>query len=59
MQPLLANLYYRVITNRLLRWVKVHDERTAFQKGEGTIDQSFLLRLIISIIKYKKKTLYI
>ena len=59
MQPLLANLYDRVITNRLLRWVKVHDEQTAFQKGKGTIDQIFLLRLIISLIKYNKMTLYI
>ena len=59
MQPLLANLYDRVITNRLLRWVKVHDGQTAFQKGKGTIDQIFLLRLIISLIKYNKMTLYI
>ena len=56
MQPLMANLYDRIITNRLLMWVKVNPEQTAFQKGKGTMDQ---LRLIINLIKHHKMTLYI
>ena len=54
MQPLLANLYDRIICNRLLRWAKINDEQTAFQKGKGTTDQIFLLRIIISLIKATK-----
>ena len=58
-QPLLANLYDRIICNRLLSWVKVNIEQTAFQKGKSTIDQIFLLHLIISQIKESNLTLYI
>ena len=59
MQPLLANLYDRIIANRLIKWVKINPEQTTFQKGKGTLDQIFLLRLIIGLIKYNKITLYI
>ena len=59
MQPLLANLYDRILANRLIQWVKISDEQTAFQKGKGTLDQIFILRIIIALIKYKKLTLYI
>ena len=58
MQPMLANLYDRIITNRLLQWVKINPEQTAFQKGKGTMDQIVLLRLIINLIKHHKMTLY-
>ena len=47
-QPLLPNLYDRIICNRLLRWAKINDEQTAFQKGKSTIDQIFILRIIMS-----------
>ena len=56
MQALLANLYDRIITNRLHQWVKINPEQTAFQKGKGTMDQIFLLRLIINLIKHHKMT---
>ena len=59
MQPLLANLYDRILANRLLTTVKINDEQTAFQKGKSTIDQIFLLRVIISLIKVNKLTLYV
>ena len=59
MQPLLANLYDRVLANRLIQWVKINDEQTAFQKGKGTIDQIFILRVIIALMKYNKCNLYI
>ena len=59
MQPLFANLFDRILSNRLLSWVKINDEQTAFQKRKGTLDQIFILRLIIELIKYKNMTLYI
>ena len=59
MQPLFANLFDRILGNRLLSWVKINDEQTAFQKGKGTLDQIFLLRIIIALIKHKNMTLYI
>ena len=59
MQPLLANLYDRISSNRLMRWEKINNEQTAFQKGKSTIDQIFILRIIISLIKGSNLTLYI
>ena len=54
MQPLLAVLYDRILAQRLLRWVRINDEQTAFQKGKGTIDQIFMLRLLIGLAKFYK-----
>ena len=59
MQPLLSNLYDKILSNRLLLWVKISPEQTAFQKGKGTIDQIFLLRLIVGLAKYYNTPLYI
>ena len=56
MQPLFANLFDRILSNRLICWVKVNDEQTAFQKGKGTLDQIFILCIIIELIKYKNMT---
>ena len=39
--------------------MKINNEQTAFQKGKSTIDQIFMLRLIIALIKHQKQTLYI
>ena len=58
-QPMLANLYDRIICNRLIQWAKINIEQTAFQKGKGCIDQIFLLRVIISIILERGETLYV
>ena len=59
MQPLLSILYDKILSNRLLLWVKISPEQTAFQKGKGTIDQIFLLRLIVGLAKYYNTPLYI
>ena len=59
LQPLLANLYDRILSNRLLEWVKINNEQTAFQKGKGTIDHIFILRIIIALVKLNNATLYI
>ena len=58
MHPLLSNLYDKILSNRLLQWVKISPEQTAFQKGKGTIDQIFLLRLIMGLAKYYNTPLY-
>ena len=59
MLPLLAVVFDRIICNRLIKWAKINAEQTAFQAGKGTIDQLFLLRVIISLIKESGKTLYV
>ena len=59
MLPLLAVVFDRIISNRLIKWAKINFEQTAFQKGKGTIDQIFLLRVLISLVKSNGKTLYI
>ena len=59
MQPLIANLFDRILANRLIRWVKVNYEQTAFQKGKSTLDQIFILRTLIALIKSKNIVLYI
>ena len=59
MLPLLAVVFDRIICNRLIKWAKINPEQTAFQKKKGTVDQMFLLRVIISLIKANGKTLYV
>ena len=56
MQPMLANLYDRIICNRLILWAKINPEQTAFQKRKGTVDQIFILRVIISLALERKET---
>ena len=56
---ILTNLYDRIIANRLIKWSSLSYEQTAYQKGRSTIDQLFLLRLIIELAKKLHITLYI
>ena len=56
---MLANVYDRIACNRLIRWAKISYEQTAFQSGKGAMDQIFLLRTIISLMKGLGKTLYV
>ena len=49
----------RIIASRLVMWNKVSPEQTAFQKGKSTIDQIFLLHIIINLAKLCNVTLYI
>ena len=58
-QPLFAVLYDRIIGNRLISWAKICYEQTAFQKGKGTLNQIFTVRLLIALTKRYKRTLYI
>ena len=57
-QHTIANLFDRIIGKRLLGWVEINEEQTAFQKGKGTLDQIFIKRLIISLIKYNRMTIH-
>ena len=59
MLPLLAVVFDRIICNRLIKWAKINFEQTAFQTGKGTIDQIFLVRVIISLMKVSGKVLYV
>ena len=59
MLPALAVLYDRVITNRLLTWLQVHDVQTAFQKFKSTLHQLLTMRLLIELAKKENITLYI
>ena len=58
-QPLLALLYDRILENRLIAWANINYEQSAFQKGKGTLNHIFTLRLLITLVKRYKKTLYI
>ena len=59
MQPLFALLYDRILSLRLIAWAKVNPEQTAFQKGKGTLDQVFTLKIIIALAKRYRKTLFV
>ena len=59
MQNLLSLVYDRIIASRLILWAKIHPEQTAFQKGKSTLDQIFLLRTIIALIRQANMSLYI
>ena len=59
LQPLIATLYDRILNNRLQLWANFSPEQSAFQKGKGTLDQIFLLRTVISLVKHSKAPLFI
>ena len=59
MLPALGVLYDRIISNRLEKWIYVHDEQTGFEKGKSTVTQIFTMRIIISIARKSKTALYI
>ena len=59
MQSLLSLLYDRIIAKRLLNWARIHPEQSAFQKGKSTLNQIFLIRIIISLVKRENITLFI
>ena len=59
MLPTLGVLYDRILYGRLEKWINVHDEQTGFQKGKSTTHQIFTIRLLITLAKYMKITLYI
>ena len=58
-QKLLALLYDRVIAKRLIAWAVIHAAQTAFQKGKSTLNQIFVLRVLIALIKQANLPLFI
>ena len=59
MLPALGVLYDRVITNRLTKWLSVHNVQSAFQKYKSTLHQLLAIRLLITLAKMNNITLYI
>ena len=55
----LGVLFDRIIANRLSKWIGVHDEQTAFQKGKSTILQRFTIRVLIDTARITNNTIYI
>ena len=55
----LGVLYDRIIHCRLLKWIYIHEEQTAYQKQKSTILQIFTVRLLIELAKKTKSQLYI
>ena len=58
-QPLFGLLYDRIIANRITEWASINPEQSAFQKGKGTLNHIFTLRLLIALAKRYNKPLYI
>lgn len=59
MMKSIACLYDRVINCRLLSWIRVSDEQTAYQKGKSILIHLFTMRLLIELAKSCNITLYI
>ena len=57
--PAIGALYDRIICNRLNSWIGVSEEQTAFQKKKSTLQQLFIIRLLIEICKKTGTPLYI
>lgn len=58
-QKMFANLFDRLISNRLKLWINIEEEQSAYLKGKSTLDPIFSIRLIIDIFKKKNKKLFI
>ena len=59
MLPSLSVLYDRILTARLETWLNVSEEQTGSQKGKSTLQQIFIIRILIGLVKSTKKALYI
>ena len=49
MLPAISALSDRVICNHLSSWIGVNEEQTAFQKKKSTLQQFFIIRLLIEM----------
>ena len=58
-QPLLGTLYDRILASRLTAWSSISDEQSVFQKGKGTLNRIFTLRLLIALATKYNKSLYL
>ena len=59
LKVILAKLYDTVIKNRLVRWLVIPEEQTAYQKKKGCGLHVFFVRCLTSICKKLKITLFI
>ena len=59
MLPAIGALYDRIISKRLESWIYIHNEQTGFQKGNSTLTQIFVLRVLIELARKTKSSLFI
>ena len=59
MKVLLAKLYDGILKNRLIQWLKIPFEQTAYQKKKGCELHVFFVRCLVAICKKLKITLFI
>lgn len=57
--PALANLYDRILSNRLMLWYKPHVSQAGAQRGRSCSEQVMVLRTLIDIAHKTKRKLYI
>ena len=55
----LAKVYDKMILNRLTLWSSIDECQAGAQKGRGCIEQIMCLRLLVDLVKFKKRKLYI
>ena len=58
MMQAIASIYDRVIGVRLLQWLPVSDEQTAYQRGKSTAFHVLTIRIIIELAKKLKMVVY-
>ena len=59
MMKSIACLYDRILNTRLLSWIRVSAEQTAYQVGKSILNHLFTVRLLIELAKACDVTLYI
>ena len=59
MMKSIACLYDRILNTRLLSWIRVSAEQTAYQVGKSILNHLFTVRLLIELAKACNVTLYI
>ena len=53
----IACVYGRILNTRLVSWIMVSDEQTAYQKGKSILNHLFTIRLLIELAKASNITL--
>ena len=59
LKQLLAKLYDAILKNRLVKWLKIPIEQTAYQKFKGCYLHVFFVRCLVAICKKRKKPIFI
>ena len=59
MMQAIACIYDRIIGIRLLQWLPVSDEQTAYQRGKSTVFHKLTIRIIVELAMKLKTTIYL